>query len=385
MARKPDKRIFLSAPHMSGAELVLVTEAFESNYVAPAGPMIARFEKAFCDYTAIPYAVAMTSGTAALHVALRLAGVAAGHEVWCSTLTFVGNVAPAVYLGARPVFFDVDDATYNIDVDLLGEALERANGANSLPAAIVPTDLFGQCADMDPILDLAERYGVPVIFDSAESLGARYKDRHAGDGGLAAIFSFNGNKIITSSGGGMLVTHDRGLADQARHLSQQARDPAPHYEHSVIGYNYRMSNIVAAIGLAQLQVVKDRVARRRQIFARYRESLSDIAGLSFMPEADYGRATRWLTVIQIDPSVAGVSSEALRVELEEHNIESRPVWKPMHLQPVFQAEKAVGGAVSERLFAEGLCLPSGSGMTDDSQDFVCERIRAALRADRRQL
>ncbi len=378
MNSSPLKRIFLSAPHMSGRELPLIEEAFETNYIAPAGPMIQRFERAFSEYVDVPYAVALCSGTAALHLALRLAGVKSGDEVWCCTMTFIGNVSPVTYLGANPVFLDASANTWNMDVDILADELAKANREDRLPAAIVPTDVFGQSCDMDPILALGEEYDVPVIFDSAESLGARYRDRHAGNGGKAAIFSFNGNKIITSSGGGMLVTHDHDLAEQARFLSLQARDDAPYYQHSTIGYNYRMSNIVAAIGLGQLQVIEERVGRRRAIFNRYYAALSGQAGLSFIPEASYGRSSRWLTILQIDPESSGTTSEVLRVALEKDNIETRPVWKPMHLQPVFRNARYVGDGVAETLFSNGLCIPSGSGLTNDDVDFVALRINTLL-------
>lgn len=373
--KKADKRIFLSAPDMGGEELTLIEEAFASNYIAPAGPMIERFEKSLIDFTGIPYAVALSSGTAALHLALRLAGVGRGDDVWCSTLTFIGNVAPVLYQDARPVFFDVDAATWNMDVGLLEERLKQAADNNALPAALLPTDVFGQACDMDAILEVAGRWEIPVVFDSAEALGATYRGRHAGDGGFASVFSFNGNKIITSSGGGALATHNEDVAQQARFLSQQARDPAPHYQHSTIGYNYRMSNVVAAIGLGQMGVLRERVARRRAIFDLYKAGLADLPGISFMPEADYGQATRWLTVMLLDPKEMTVSSDALRVALEERNVECRPVWKPMHLQPLFADATMWGGRVAEDLFTHGLCLPSGSGLSDSEISFVCNCIR----------
>lgn len=375
--RKADnERILLSPPHMCGRELEFINEAFESNFVAPAGPMIDAFEQEFADLIGVPYAAAVSSGTAALHLVLRLLGVGTADEVWAPTLTFIGGVAPICQLGATPVFIDVSADTWTLDPDLLAAEMARAAHLGRLPKAIVPTDLFGQSCDIDRILAICEPYGVPVVTDSAEAVGATYKDRMVGASGAAAIFSFNGNKIITTSGGGMLVSRDRELVMGAKFLSQQARDPAPHYEHSMLGYNYRMSSICAAIGRGQLTVLQDRIGERRAIFERYREGLEDLAGLSFMQEAAYGNSTRWLTVALIDPQEFGRDREQIRVALEEHDIETRPVWKPMHLQPVFTEARMVGGAVAEELFARGLCLPSGSSLSMEKQQRIIEHIRA---------
>lgn len=368
-------RLFLSPPHLSGEELTLVHEAFASNYIAPVGPMVDAFEAEFAAYTGIAHAVAVSSGTAAMHLALRLLGVGPGDEVMASTLTFIGSVTPATFQGAAPVFVDADRATWNMDPDLLAEELGACRRRGRLPKAVVPTDLYGQCCDLDRILAVCEPYGIPVVTDSAEAVGATYKGRHAGAGARASVFSFNGNKIITTSGGGMLCSDDRELIERARFLSQQARDPAPHYEHSTIGYNYRLSNVLAAIGRGQLRALDDRVRRKREIFAFYREALGELPGFAFLPEAPYGRCTRWLTVLTIDPAAFGADREAVRLALEKENIESRPVWKPMHLQPVFRGCRAVGGAVSEELFARGLCLPSGTAMTDMDLVRVVEAIR----------
>ncbi len=378
MSETQDKPIFLSPPHMSGHELALVKEAFASNYIAPAGAMLRRFEEGLCEVTGFSHAVALSSGTAALHLALRLAGVGRGDQVWCSSLTFIGNVAPVTYLGARPVFFDVSPDSWNLDPSLLAAELALAAKRKQLPAAILPTDLYGQSCDLDAILQLAGEYHIPVIVDSAEALGTRYKDRHAGKGAFAAALSFNGNKIITTSGGGALLSDDAAVIEKARFLSEQARDQAPHYQHSEIGYNYRLSNISAAIGLGQLKVLAHRVARRREIFFRYRELLAGLAGLSFMPVADYGTATHWLTVIEIDPQIAPCDRETVRKTLKRHNIESRPVWKPMHMQPVFSDHKMVGGAVCERVFANGLCLPSGTALTDSDISRIAAIIRGCF-------
>lgn len=384
-------RLFLSPPHMSGEEIPFIHEAFESNYIAPLGPMVDAFEGEFSTLTGIGHCVAVSSGTAAMHLALRILGVGPGDEVFASTLTFIGSVSPVTFLGATPVFIDCDRTSWNMDPDLLAEEMKRCARKGKLPRAVVPTDLYGQCADLDRILDICDPYGVPVVVDSAEALGSTCAGRCAGKGAFASVYSFNGNKIITTSGGGMLASDDPAFIDNARSLSQQARDPAPHYEHSRIGYNYRMSNIIAAIGRGQLRVLQDRVRTKRSIFEYYRQALGDLPGIEFMPEAPYGRCNRWLTVVLITPERFGTDREALRLSLEAENIESRPVWKPMHLQPVFAIDgragqkaagkaqhvpaRVVGGAVSEDLFRRGLCLPSGTQMTEGD----IERVVAVVR------
>ncbi len=373
-AAKPD-RLFLSPPHMSGAEQERVAEAFASNYVAPVGPMIAAFEAEFAALTGHRAALALSAGTAAIHLGLRGLGVEPGDEVWFATLTFIGGVAPASQLGARPVFFDVDPTTWTMDVGLLDDALTQAAKGGRLPKAVVPTDVFGQSCDLDAIAALCDRHGVGLLIDSAEAMGTLYKDRHAGAGRLAA-YSFNGNKIITTSGGGMLCGDDVELIERARKWSTQAREPAAHYEHTELGYNYRMSNILAAIGRGQLSVLQDRVDRRRAIFDTYKAGLGDLPGLSFMPEASYGRATRWLTVMLVEASEFGADRETIRLALEDENIEARPVWKPMHCQPVFADARQIGGSVAEDLFERGLCLPSGSQMSPDDQERVIAKIRS---------
>lgn len=359
---------------MSGLELDFIKEVFATNYIAPLGPMVDAFEGEFSTKTSIPYSLAVSSGTAALHLALRVIGVGPGDEVMASSLTFIGSVTPIVFQGARPVFIDSDYDSWNMDVDLLAEEIEASVKRGRLPRAVVPTDIYGQCADMDRILEVCKPYGIPVVSDSAESLGALYKDRSAGARSKAAIFSFNGNKILNTSGGGMLASNDQKVIDMARFLSQQARDDAPHYEHSQIGYNYRMSNVLAAIGMAQLKVLDERVKAKRRIFNYYKDALAHVNGIEFMPEAVYGRSNRWLTVILIEPDKCGVDREAIRLRLEENNIESRPVWKPMHLQPVFKGCRVNGGAVSEDLFERGLCLPSGTAMTGKDLDRVISVI-----------
>ena len=376
-------RIYLSRPHMSGQEEPRIAEAFASNFVAPLGPQLDAFEAKVSDYLGGGlYCVGLSSGSAALHLALRIAEVGRGDEVWISSMTFAGGIFPVNYLGATPRFFDLSPANWTIDTALLSKELAAAAGENRLPKAIVPTDLYGQSVDIDHLEELSAQYGVRLILDSAESLGAGYTDgRKAGTGGDAAILSFNGNKIITTSGGGMLVTRHKEWADTARFLATQARDPAPHYEHSTFGYNYRLSNICAAIGLAQMDVLDDRVARRREIFARYRAALSR-PGITFMPEPEGQYSTRWLTAMTVDPSQLGVSREDIRRMLLEQGIESRPLWKPMHMQPLYAGSPYHGSGFDEGLFADGLCLPSGSDMTDTEQDEVIERVVTLLDAQR---
>ena len=338
-----------------------------------------QFEGEFAEAVGAPYALALSSGTAALHLALLLAGVEAGDEVLVSTLTFSASVNPIVYLGGRPVFIDSERASWNMDAALLAETLDARARAGKLPKAVIPVHLYGQSADMAPILAACGRHGVPVLEDAAEALGATYHDRAPGTFGWAGVFSFNGNKIITTSGGGMLVTADKGLIDHARKLATQAREPAPHYEHVEIGYNYRLSNVLAAIGRGQLQVLAERVRRKREIFETYQQLLGDLPGIAFMPEASWGRCTRWLTVITIDPAQSGADREEIRLALEAANIEARPVWKPMHLQPVFRGCATIGGSVAEQLFAQGLCLPSGSNLQDTDLQRVVEVVETTMR------
>ncbi len=357
----------------------LVMEAFASNYIAPLGPMVDAFEREFAKISGLSHAVALSSGTAAIHLALNIIGVGPGDVVLASTLTFIGSVTPIIFQGAEPFFIDSDYTSWNMDPELLRDELARRAKRGKLPKAVVPTDIYGQCSDLDAILDACAPYCVPVVVDAAEAFGAKYKGRGAGVGARAAIFSFNGNKILTTSGGGMLASDDERLIEKARFLSQQARDPAPHYEHSQIGFNYRLSNVLAAIGRGQLRVLDDRISRKREIFSHYKDSLSDLPGIEFMPEPAWSRSTRWLTVVLITPETFGADPEAVRLALEAENIEARPVWKPMHLQPVFSsgamAGKA-GGEVAEDLFRRGLCLPSGTAMTDDDLDRIVTVIRS---------
>jgi len=367
-------RIFLSPPHMGGRELDFIHAAFDANFIAPAGPQLAAFEQAFCELTGFAHCLAVSSGTAAMHLALRLLGVGPGDVVMASTLTFIGSVTPVTFLGADLHFVDSDRTSWNMDPRLLAEAIDAEEAAGRRVAAVIPTDLYGQCSDYDAIRAVCEPRGIPLVIDAAEAVGATYKGRPAGRGGDAAVYSFNGNKIITTSGGGLLAGDDGAFIAEARRLSQQARDAAPHYEHTTIGYNYRMSNISAAIGLGQLEMLDGFVARRREISAWYEAALADLP-VSFMPEAAYGRSNRWLTVMLLDPAF-GAAPEDLRLALEAENIESRPVWKPMHLQPVFASAPCSGGAVSEDLFARGICLPSGTALTEAD----LERIAAVVRS-----
>jgi dTDP-4-amino-4,6-dideoxygalactose transaminase len=371
------KRIYLSPPHMSGREWPLVQDAFASNWIAPLGPHVDAFERELANRVGSSYAVAVSSGTAALHLGLQLVGVERSDEVLVSTLTFAATVNPILYLGARPTFIDSERRSWNMDPALLSQALEARSSTGRLPKAVVLVHVYGQSADIGPILAACDHYGVPLVEDAAEALGATYKGRAPGAFGRVGIYSFNGNKIITTSGGGMLVSENSDLIAHARKLATQARDPAPHYEHSEVGYNYRLSNILAAIGRGQLQALEERVAARRRNFDYYVRALGDLPGLAFMPEAPWGRHTRWLTCLTIDSSELGVDREALRLALERENIEARPLWKPMHLQPVFSGFECVGGAVSEQLFERGLCLPSGSSLTEADLARVVAPIRAA--------
>ena len=373
-------RLFLSPPHMSGDEMPMIEEAFRTNWIAPLGPHVDAFEREFARAVGVRHAAALSSGTAALHLAVRLAGVRRGDEVLCSSLTFIASANPILYEGAMPVFVDSSPSTWNIDPDLLADELDVASRRGRLPKAVIVAHLYGQSADLDPIQEACRRHGVALIEDAAEALGATYKGVAPGSRGQSGIYSFNGNKIITTSGGGMFVSDDPALVEQARFLSTQARDPAPHYEHSRMGHNYRMSNVLAAIGRSQLRVLPDRVRRRREVFELYREGLKDVPGLSWMPEASYGQSTRWLTVMEIEADEFGATPEEVRRELEARDIESRPVWKPLHMQPLFRACRSVGGAVSERLFQRGLCLPSGSQMTERDVERVVEAVRECRQA-----
>ncbi len=368
------KPILLSTPHMGDREREFVTEAFDTNWIAPVGPHVNAFEEEFGRIVGSTHAAAVSSGTAALHLALKLAGVGAGDEVFCSSLTFSASANPIVYQNAKPVFIDSDRISWNMDPNILVEALDRKAKAGTLPKAVVLVHLYGQSADIDPILAACQKYDVALIEDAAEALGATYKGRSPGTFGKIGIYSFNGNKIITTSGGGMMVSEDASIISKARFLATQSRDPAPHYQHSEIGYNYRMSNVLAGIGRGQLLVLEDRVAARRRNCEVYQSKLAQLPGIEFMPEAPWGNSTRWLTCLTIDPTAFGADREVVRLALAEAQIEARPVWKPLHLQPIFQEYEYIGGNVAEDLFDRGLCLPSGSNLTDEDLNCVIAEI-----------
>jgi len=396
-------RIYLSSPHIGPDELDLVREAFASNWIAPLGPHVDAFEREFAAVVGSPYVAALSSGTAALHLALRLLPMRAGDEVFVSTLTFSASINPILYEAGRPVFIDSERSSWNMDPELLAKALEVRATKGRLPRAVILVHLYGQSADIDAIGGLCDQYGVTLIEDAAEALGASYSGKaESGEGGTdkaeigkrkaedctispgtrgrMGIFSFNGNKIITTSGGGMLVSREKELVEKARFLATQARDPAPHYQHSEIGFNYRMSNVLAAIGRGQLRVLQQRVEARRAVCAFYQKAFADLPGIEFMPEAPWGRSTRWLTCILVDPAKFGADRESVRLDLEKENIEARPLWKPMHLQPIFASYDRFGGEVAESLFERGLCLPSGSNLTEGDLERVVKVVRGARKA-----
>lgn len=371
-------RLFLSPPDVNGDDRARLIAAIDSGWVAPVGPDLDAFEHEVAAVCGRRHGVGLASGTAAIFLTLRELGVGPGDEVLCSTFTFAGSVNPIVHLGATPVLVDSDPATWNVNPQLVADELAGRRRRNKPLKAAVVVDLYGQCADHDPLLALLAEHGVPLVEDAAEGLGATYKDRPAGSFGQAAVVSFNGNKIVTTSGGGMVVTDDDRLARRIRHLATQAREPAAHYEHVEVGFNERLSNLLAAFGRGQLADLDRRIARRRQLFERYAQALGDRHGVAFMPEATYGRCTRWLTCLTIDPA-SGVTPEDVRVHLESLDIESRPTWKPMHLQPVFAGAPARLDGTSDRVFATGLCLPSGSSMSDADQERVIDALAAVLR------
>lgn len=372
------KRIYLSSPHMGDKEFEFVKEAFETNWIAPVGPHVDMFEKEFCEITGARYAAAVSSGSAAIHLALILSGIQPGDEVMCSTLTFAASANPIVYQGATPVFIDSESGTWNMDCNCLEDAIRDRIRKGKRPKAIIIVHLYGQSADVDPVMNLCRQYDIPLIEDAAESLGAYYKGRHTGTFGTFGVFSFNGNKIITCSSGGMLVSNEEDFIRKAKFLATQARDPSPHYQHSHIGYNYRLSNVLAGIGRGQLRVLAERVQARRDNFDYYQRELGGLPGIQFMPEAGFGRSNRWLTCLTIDPLRCGATREDVRVALEAENIESRPVWKPLHLQPVFHNYPYYGSGVAEELFDKGLCLPSGSNLSREDLQRVVKVFSASV-------
>lgn len=371
------KRIYLSPPHMEGDELEFVRDALDSNWVAPLGPHVDAFEREVGELVGVPYGVALSSGTAAIHLALRLLDVGPGDEILCSSLTFIASANPIVYQCGQPVFIDSDRATWTIDPDLLYEELRACAARGKLPKAVIAVDLYGQCADYDRIQESCAEYGVPLIEDAAEALGATYKDRMAGSFGDFSVFSFNGNKIITTSGGGLLLSRSKASIDEARFLAVHAHDPAQRHQHSVIGYNYRLSNVLAAIGRAQLRVLPQRLAARRRNCRQYTAALGHLPGIEFMPQASYGQSNCWLTCLLIDPKNFGATREQVRLALEAENIESRPCWKPMHLQPVYARCRIRGGAVAQHISEHGLCLPSGSNLGEHDLQRIIAIIRSA--------
>lgn len=362
---------------MSGLEEPFVADAFRTNWLSSVGPNLTAFEAEFSEKVGAP-SVALSSGTAAMHLALRLCGVGPGDEVLCPTLTFVASVNPVTYLGATPTFLDSERASWNLDPNVLEDALRTGKR----PKAVVVVHLFGQSADLDSILGLCDRYDVPLVEDAAEALGATYRGKSVGTFGAAAAFSFNGNKIITTTGGGMLSSPRPGWAETARFWSQQARDPGVAFEHSELGYNYRMSNVLAGIGRGQLAVLGERVAQRRAIAFRYGEAFADLEGLELMPQASWGVHTNWLSCFTVDPAKLGCSRDYLIEALARRDIEARPVWKPMHLQRLFASTKRYGGDVAEELFARGICLPSSSFIDEPLQQRVTDAVREAVLASR---
>ncbi|MCC8424873.1 DegT/DnrJ/EryC1/StrS aminotransferase family protein [Mucilaginibacter sp. UR6-11] len=371
-----DPKIWLSSPHMGEHEFSFVKEAFDTNWIAPLGPNVDGFERDLAQFTGSKHVAALSSGTAAIHLALIMLGVKAGDEVLCQSFTFSATANPIVYQGATPVFIDSETDTWNMCPVLLEEAIKDRIKKGKKPKAIIPVHLYGMPAKMDRIMAIADRYEMPVIEDAAEALGSRLNGKAAGTFGQLGVLSFNGNKIITTSGGGALISNDDNLIDQARFLATQARDAAPHYQHSQIGYNYRISNISAGIGRGQMMVIDERVKQRRRVYETYVKNLSDFEGITFLIEPVNYKSNRWLTTILIDPiKSGGLTRETIRLILEKKNIEARPLWKPMHTQPVFENYPAYINGVSEALFEQGLCLPSGSNLNDQQLQKVIGLIK----------
>jgi dTDP-4-amino-4,6-dideoxygalactose transaminase len=374
-------RIYLSPPDVRGDEREAVLRSIDSNWIAPVGPELDAFEREVQAATGVSASVGVTSGTAALHLALVALGVSAGDEVLVATFTFAAPANAVVYVGARPVLVDADPETWTLSPDLVEEELRARAQAGTLPKAAIPVDLYGQCADYGQLMAIFDEYGVPVIEDAAEALGANAFGRMAGSFGRCAAMSFNGNKIITTSSGGMFLSNDPGMSDRVRYLANQAREPVSHYEHVEVGYNYRLSNLLAAFGRSQLATLRDRIDRRREINLRYRSALENIPGVDFLPVAQYGEPNFWLTCITLDPDATGTHPERVRLELECHDIESRRLWKPMHLQPAFADAPTRVDGTSELIFERGLCLPSGTAMSDAELDTVIHHLLDAITTD----
>jgi dTDP-4-amino-4,6-dideoxygalactose transaminase len=375
------EKIWLSSPHMSGREMKYINEAFATNWIAPLGPNVDKFEQELSEYLSVKSCAALSSGTSAIHLALVVLGIKPGDEVLCSSFTFSASANPIAYLGATPVFIDSDPDTWNMDPALLQEAIDDRIKIGKKPKAIIVVHLYGMPAKIEEIITIASKYNIPIIEDAAEAIGSEYKNKKCGSFGDISILSFNGNKIITTAGGGALVSNNKDYVDHARFLSTQAADKAVHYQHSQIGYNYRLSNILAGIGLGQLEVLEERVATRRKIFSRYVEALSGIKGIKFHKEPDSKfKSNRWLTTIVIDSDLTdGITREDIRLGLEKENIESRPLWKPLHIQPVFLSCPSYINDVSYNLFINGLCLPSGSNLTDNDFDRITDCIILKLK------
>ncbi|RKD23180.1 pyridoxal phosphate-dependent aminotransferase [Ammoniphilus oxalaticus] len=378
---KNKRRIHLSLPHMSGREQKYIEQAFATNWIAPIGPHVDAFEQEMAACVGTKGAVAVTSGTAAIHLALRLLDVGRGDRVFCSSFTFVASANPIIYQGAEPVFIDSEPETWNMSPQALEKALLDSKRAGKLPKAVIVVHLYGQSAKMDEIMNICDHYGVPIIEDAAESLGSAYKGKASGTLGRFGIYSFNGNKIITTSGGGMLVSNDEVALRKARFFATQAKDPAPYYQHSELGYNYRMSNLLAGVGRAQLEVLEDRVKARREIFRRYEAELGDLPEISFMPELEQTYSNRWLSAFTLEENT-GITVQEILYSLEQENIEARFVWKPLHLQPLFKGTDYYAHDkdhhVAESIFKRGICIPSGSNMTVEQQMRVIDVIRAVF-------
>lgn len=382
------KRILLSTPHMTGNERKYIDEAFDTNWVAPLGPNVDAFERDIASYAGVKAVSATVSGTAAIHVGLALLGVGKGDTVFVSSFTFIASANPVLYLGAEPVFIDSESETWNMSPEALERGLQEAKANNTLPKAIVVVHLYGQSAKMDELMDIANRYGVPILEDAAESLGSSYKGKKSGTHATLGIYSFNGNKIITTSGGGAIISNDEELIKKAKFLCTQAKDDAPYYQHSQIGYNYRMSNIVAGIGRAQLEVIDDRVNKRREVFEFYKAELMDVPGVELMPEMEETTSNRWLSTLTIDLNAYTAFPIEIMHLMDAVNIETRALWKPLHLQPLFEGclfyeNPLTDRPVSEMLFESGLCLPSGTNMTREDQYAVVNELKRVLYAHRK--
>ena len=374
------EKVWLSSPHIGTKEKEYVNEAFETNWVAPLGPNVDAFEKQLSNYTGVGGAVSLCSGTAALHMALLACGVKAGDAVICQSFTFGASAFPITYLNAQPIFIDSEYDSWNMDPLLLEEAIKDQIALGKKPAAIVVVHLYGMPANMKAINEIAKRYNVPVIEDAAEALGSTYFEKKCGSLGDVGILSFNGNKIITTSGGGALLSDDEEIVKAVRHLSNQAKEPAPYYLHKEVGYNYRLSNICAGIGRGQMELLDNRVEKRRSVFETYQSALSGIKGLFFLPEPEGCLSNRWLTTILFEEKYwSADTNEKVRLALDADQIESRPLWKPLHQQPVFEKVKSYLNGTSDRLYATGLCLPSGSNLSEDNQKRVIAVIEKTLK------